>query len=155
MEVDREQPVANIRTMSARLAASVAQQRMHMNVLGAFAAMAVLLAAIGIYGVMSYSVMQRAREFGIRLALGAARRDVVTLVLRQGLAMVSFGVVLGLGGALLTTRVIETLLFGVSATDPSVFAAIVALLSATAWVAAYLPARRAARLDPLSTLRSE
>jgi predicted permease len=153
--VDREQPVANIRTMRARMDASVAQERLQMNVLGAFAVLAILLAAIGIYGVMSYSVTRRAREFGIRFALGAARQDVVGLVLRQAIRMVLLGVVLGLAGAVLTNRVIERLLFGVSATDPSVFAAIVVLLSGTAWAAAYLPARRAARLDPLSTLRSE
>jgi predicted permease len=153
--VDREQPVANLRTMRARVDASVAQERLQMNVLGAFAAMAVLLAAIGIYGVVSYSVTRRAREFGIRFALGAARQDVVGLVLRQALTTVSLGVVLGIAGALLTTRVIAALLFGVSATDPSVYAVIVVLLSATAWVAAYVPARRAARLDPVITLRSE
>jgi ABC-type antimicrobial peptide transport system permease subunit len=154
-QVDSDQPIANIRTMDARVAASVAPQRMQMNLLGLFAAMAVLLAAVGIYGVMSYSVTQRSREIGIRLALGAARRDVTGLVLRQGLTMVAAGIGLGLAGALLMTRVLRTLLFGVTPTDPFVFAAIVALLSATACVATYLPARRAARLDPLVTLRSE
>ncbi len=154
-QVDRDQPVANIQLMDARVAASVAQRRMQMNVLGIFAAMAVLLAAIGIYGVMSYSVTQRSREIGIRLALGAARRDVTGLVLRQGLTMVAAGVGLGLAGALLMTRVLRTLLFAVTPTDPFVFAAIVLLLSATAWLATYVPARRAARLDPLVTLRSE
>jgi putative ABC transport system permease protein len=104
---------------------------------------------------VSYSVTRRAREFGIRFALGAARQDVVGLVLRQALTTVSLGVVLGIAGTLLTTRVIAALLFGVSATDPSVYAVIVVLLSATAWVAAYVPARRAARLDPVITLRSE
>lgn len=154
-QVDREQPIAGIQTMDARVAASVAQQRMQMNLLGAFAAMAILLAAIGIYGVMSYAVTQRAHEIGIRFALGAARRDVMALVLRQGLTMVSIGVALGLAGALLTTRVLRALLFGVSSTDPSVFAAIVVVVVVTAWVAAYLPARRAAGLDPVATLRGE
>ena len=154
-QVDPDQPVANIRTMEARVAASVAQRRMQMNVLGAFAIMAILLAAVGIYGVMSYSVTQRSREIGIRLALGAARRDVTGLVLRQGLTMVAAGVGLGFAGALLMTRVLRTLLFGVTPTDPFVFAAIVVLLSATAWLATYVPARRAARLDPLVTLRRE
>jgi putative ABC transport system permease protein len=154
-QVDPDQPVANIQTMDARVAASVAQRRMQMNVLGAFAAMAVLLAAVGIYGVMSYSVTQRSREIGIRIALGAARQDVTDLVLRQGLTMVAAGIGLGLAGALLMTRVLRTLLFGVTPTDPSVFAAIVVILAATAWLATYIPARRAARLDPLVTLRSE
>jgi putative ABC transport system permease protein len=154
-QVDRDQPVANIQTMDARVVASVAQRRMQMNVLGLFAAMAVLLAAIGIYGVMSYSVAQRSREIGIRLALGAAGRDVISLVLRQGLTMVAVGVGLGLLGALVTTRVLRTLLFGVSPSDPMVFAAIVTVLCATAWLATYVPARRAARQDPLVSLRSE
>jgi putative ABC transport system permease protein len=153
--VDPDQPIANIQTMDTRVAASVAQRRVQMNVLGAFAAMAVLLAAVGIYGVMSYSVTQRSREIGIRLALGAARRDVTGLVLRQGLTMVAAGIGVGLAGALLVTRVLRTLLFGVTPTDPVVFTAIVVLLSATAWLATYIPARRAARLDPLVTLRSE
>jgi predicted permease len=153
--VDREQPIAAVQTMSSRIAASVAQQRLQMNVLGAFAAMAMMLAAIGIYGVMSYTVARRAREIGIRFALGAARHDVMALVLRQGLMMVSIGVALGLAGAWFTTRAIEALLFGVSTTDPSVLAAIVGLLAGIAFVAAYLPARRAARLDPLIALRGE
>ena len=153
--VDADQPVANIQTMDTRVTASVAQRRMQMHVLGTFAAMAILLAAVGIYGVMSYSVTQRSREIGIRLALGASRLDVTGLVLRQGLTMVTAGIGLGLAGALLMTRVLRTLLFGVTPTDPFVFAAIVVLLSATACLAIYLPARRAARLDPLVTLRSD
>jgi putative ABC transport system permease protein len=154
-QVDGDQPVANIRTMDARVAASVEQRRMQMNVLGVFAAMAALVSALGIYGVMSYWVTQRSREIGIRLALGAAGRDVTALVLRQGFTMLAVGIGLGLIGALLITRVLRTLLFGVSVTDPWVFAMIVALLSATAWLAIYLPARRAARLDPLVTLRAD
>jgi putative ABC transport system permease protein len=154
-QVDKEQPVANVQTMAARVSASVAQQRLQVNVLGGFAVVAILLAAIGIYGVMSYAVAQRARELGIRVALGAARRDVLALIMRQGLRMVSGGIVAGLAGALLLTRAIRALLFGVSSTDPSVFTAIVVLLAVTACLAAYLPARRAARADPLTTLRAE
>ncbi len=141
--------------MDARIASSVAQRRMQMNVLGTFAAMAIFLAAIGIYGVMSYWVTQRSREIGIRLALGAARGDVTGLVLGQGLKLVAVGVGVGLLGALLVTRALRTLLFNVSAADPFVFATIVVVLSATACLATYVPARRAARLDPLVTLRSE
>ena len=126
-----------------------------MNVLGVFAAMAVLLAAIGIYGVMSYSVTQRSREIGIRLALGAARADVTGLVLRQGVLMVGVGLAIGIGGALLVTRFLQSLLFSVSATDPTVFGSIVVLLTGTALLATYLPARRAARVDPWLTLRGE
>jgi putative ABC transport system permease protein len=154
-QVDRDQPVASIQTMEARVSASVSQPRVQMNVLGAFAALAILLAAVGIYGVMSYSVTQRTREIGIRMALGAGRRAVLGLVLRQGFTMVTLGLVAGLAGALLLTRVLRTLLFGVSTTDPAVFAAIVALLSTTASIAAYVPARRATRVDPLVALRDE
>jgi putative ABC transport system permease protein len=154
-QLDRDQPVANVRTMEARMAASVAQRRLQMNVLGLFAAMAALLAAIGLYGVMSYFVTQRSREIGVRLALGAARRDVVTLVLRQGLAMVAVGVALGFVGALLLTRILRSLLFDVSPTDPLVFVAIVLVLTLTSCIATYVPARRAAKLDPLVALRTE
>jgi len=154
-QVDRDQPVASIQPMAARVSASVSQPRVQMNVLGAFAALAILLAAIGIYGVMSYSVTQRTREIGIRMALGAGRRDVLGLVLRQGLTMIAVGVAVGLAGAMLMTRVMRTLLFGVSTTDPMVFVAIVVLLSATACLASYLPARRATGVDPLVALRDE
>ena len=154
-QVDRDQPVASIQTMEARMAASVSQPRVQMNVLGAFAALAILLAAIGIYGVMSYSVTQRTREIGIRMALGAGRRDVLGLVLRQGFTMIAIGVAIGLVGAMLMTRVMRTLLFGVSPTDPAVFAGIVVLLSTTAAIAGYLPARRATKVDPLVALRDE
>ena len=154
-QVDRDQPVASIQTMEARVAASVSQPRVQMNVLGTFAGLAILLAAVGIYGVMSYAVAQRTHEIGIRMALGAGRREVLGLVLRQGFTMISIGVALGLVGAMLMTRVMRTLLFGVSTTDPAVFAAIVVLLSATACFASYVPARRATRVDPLVALRDE
>ena len=154
-QVDRDQPIASIQTMEARVAASVSQPRVQMNVLGVFASLAILLAAIGIYGVMSYAVTQRTHEIGIRMALGAGRREVVRLILRQGSTMVLAGLVTGLVGAMLVTRVLCTLLFGVGTTDPAVFAAIVVLLSATAGLAAYLPARRATRVDPLVALREE
>ena len=153
--IDRDQPVANIQTMDARLSASIASSRLQMVVLGTFAAIAALLAAIGIYGVMSYAVTQRAREIGIRLALGAARGEVLGMVLRQGYAMVGIGLVMGLVVAVLLTGVLRSLLFEVSPTDPTVFMAIVALLAASGWLASYLPARRAARFDPVVTLRSE
>ncbi len=153
--VDRDQPIAAIQTMAARQSASVAQRRLQVYVLGGFALMAGLLAAIGIYGVTSYAVSQRAREIGIRLALGAVRRDVIGLVLRQGLALVVAGVVSGLAGAFLLTGVLRTLLYQVSPTDPAVFGAIVAVLVSTAMCATYFPARRAARVDPLTALRQD
>jgi putative ABC transport system permease protein len=153
--IDRDQPVANIQTMDSRLATSVAQPRLQMVVLGVFAAIAALLAAIGIYGVMSYWVSQRAREIGIRLALGAARGEVLGMVLRQGYAMVGVGLAIGLIAALPLSGLLRSLLFEVSPTDPSVFVAIVVLLAVNGCLASYLPARRAARFDPVVTLRSE
>lgn len=154
-QVDGDQPVANIETMQSRLGASVAQPRLQMIVLSTFAALAALLAALGIYGVMSYTVTQRQHEIGIRLALGAARREVVGLILRQGLPMIGIGLALGLAAALVLSGVLRALLFGVSTTDPSVFVTIVLLLSLSACLATYLPARRAARMNPLDTLRNE
>jgi putative ABC transport system permease protein len=153
--VDPDQPVASIQPMTARVDTSLAQRRMQMNVLGLFAAMAVLIAVIGIYGVMSYHVAQRAREIGIRLALGAARRDVIAVVMRQGLTMVAIGMAGGLAASAGITRVLRSLLFGVSPTDPLVFSAIAVLLAITAAAAIYVPARRASRLDPLTMLRSD
>ena len=141
--------------MSDRVAASVAQRRLQTNVLSVFGAIAALLAAIGIYGVTSFTVTQRTREIGIRLALGAAKRDVTSLMLRQSGSMVALGLGAGLVIALPLTRLLRTLLFDVSATDAGVFAGIVAMLAITAGVATYLPARRAARLDPLLALRRE
>jgi putative ABC transport system permease protein len=154
-QIDPDQPVASVQTMAARVGSSVAQRRLQMNVLGLFAAMAVLIAIVGIYGVMSYAVAQRAREIGIRLALGAARRDVVAVVMGQGMGMVAAGIVVGLAASLALTGVLRSLLFGVSPTDPLVFTAITMLLVSTAAIATYVPARRAARLDPLEMLRSE
>jgi ABC-type antimicrobial peptide transport system permease subunit len=141
--------------MDARVAASVSQPRLQMNVLGIFAGLAIVLAAVGIYGVTAYSVTQRTREIGIRMALGAGQREVLGLVLRRGSMIVGLGVAVGLAGALLVTRVLRALLFGVSASDPIVFATILAVVSATAWVATYIPARRATRVDPLVALRYE
>ncbi|HYC58016.1 MAG TPA: ABC transporter permease [Thermoanaerobaculia bacterium] len=153
--IDPDQPIAAIQTMDARMSAAVARPRLQANVLTAFAVSAILLAAIGIYGVMSYGVSQRAKEIGIRIALGAAGRDVVGLVLRQGLSMTVVGVAIGLIAALPLAQLLRSLLFDVSPADPTVFVAIVVLLLATALVAAWIPARRAARLDPASTLRSD
>jgi putative ABC transport system permease protein len=154
-ELDRDQPVAGVATMDSRLATSVARPRLQTTVFSVFALMAILLAAVGIYGVMSYSVSQRAKEIGIRLALGSSRRDVLMLVFRNGFVLVATGIVLGLAAALSLARVMRTMVFQVRTTDPTVFAAIAMLLLATAAFAAWIPARRAARLDPIATLRAD
>jgi putative ABC transport system permease protein len=153
--IDPDQAVAAVSTFEARVARSVAQPRLQTTLLASFAAVAVLLAAIGIYGVMAVAVVQRTKEIGIRMALGAVRGDVLTLVVRQGFALAAAGVTLGVLGGLALTRLMRSLLFSVSATDPTVFGGIVALLAGTALLACYLPARRAARVDPMTALRHE
>jgi putative ABC transport system permease protein len=155
LAIDKDQPVADVRTMESWLAESIARTRFGALLLAAFAGLALTLAAIGIYGVMSHTVAQRESEIGVRMALGAKARDVLRLVIGQGLALVLVGVVLGLLGSLVLTRVLSSLLYGVSATDPLTFAAIAALLMIVSWVACYIPARRAARVDPLTALRYE
>jgi putative ABC transport system permease protein len=120
-----------------------------------FAAIALALAAIGIYGIIAYAVTERTHEIGVRLALGAQRRDVMTMIVAQGMAMTAAGTVVGLVAALLVTRLMSSLLFGVSAADPITFTAITVLLAAVAFVACYIPARRATLVDPLVALRTE
>jgi len=154
-EVDRDQPVSKIRTMEEIVSQSVARQRFSMLLLGIFAALALVLAAVGIYGVMSYSVAQRTREFGIRMALGAQRSDVLKLAVGQGLKLVLIGIVIGLAAAFVLTRVMSSLLFGVSATDPATFIIISLVLIGVAVVASFIPARRATKIDPMVALRYE
>ncbi len=151
--VDKDQPVANLRLMEERLADSVAPQRLTTLLLGAFAAVAFLLAVVGLYGVISYSVSQRTHEMGIRMALGAARGDLLRLIVGQGLVLAAIGIGIGLALAFGVTRLMSALLFGVSATDPFIFAAVPAALAVVAIMAAYIPAHRAAGLDPLAALR--
>ena len=153
--LDRDQPIAAIRPMTEWLATSVAAPRYRTTLLALFAALAMILAATGIYGVMSYSVAQRTHEIGVRMALGARRLDVLKLVVRQGMLLTLIGVVLGLGGAFALTRVMSTLLFGVTAKDPVTFGAVAALLLAVAFIACFVPARRATKVDPLVALRYE
>jgi predicted permease len=153
--LDRDLPISAIQTMEQIVYGSVTQQRFNLTLLGTFAALALLLAAVGIYGVISYSVTQRTREIGVRMALGARARDVSRLVMRQGIKLALLGVALGLGGALALTRWMESLLFGVSPTDPLTFSAIALLLTAVALLACWLPARRATRVDPLVALRHD
>lgn len=146
--IDKDQPIYAVRTMDDVVANSLGTRRVSMQLFGVFAVAALLLAALGIYGVMAYSVTQRTQEIGIRMALGAQKSDVLGLVIRQGMMLTVIGVAVGLGGAFALTRLIASLLFGVAATDPLTFVAIPMLLLFVALVACYLPARRAARLDP-------
>jgi putative ABC transport system permease protein len=152
--IDKDQPVYNIRTMDDVVANSLGTRRVSMQLFTVFAIAALLLAAVGIYGVMAYSVTQRTREIGIRIALGAQKSDVLGLVIRQGMALAVIGVVVGLAGAFALTRLIANLLFGVDATDPATFLWIPVLLAGVSFFACYLPARRAARLDPIKALAS-
>jgi putative ABC transport system permease protein len=155
LEIDSEQPVSTIQTMEQVLATSVARQRFSTIVLCIFASVALVLTAVGIYGVISYSVTQRRHELGIRMAMGAQRSDVIKLVVGHGALLATTGVSIGLIVALVLTRVMEGLLFGVSATDPLTFAAISALLIGVALAACFVPARRATRVDPMAALRCE
>jgi len=146
--LDKDQPIYNVRTMDDVVMNSLGTRRVSMQLFTVFAGAALLLAALGIYGVMAYSVTQRTQEIGIRMALGAQKSDVLKLVIRQGMTLAVIGVVVGLVGAFALTRLIARLLFGVAATDPLTFVAIPLLLLVVALVACYVPARRAARLDP-------
>jgi predicted permease len=154
-QVDAEVPASRVQTMEANVSATLARPRLHALVLGGFAGLALLLAATGIYGVMAHAARQRTREIGIRMAIGASRQAILALFLRQGLALAAAGALLGLLGAALLTRTLQTMLFEVSSTDPLVFATITTVLLAVALAAAWLPARRATRLDPLMALREE
>ncbi|HEX8651891.1 MAG TPA: ABC transporter permease [Pyrinomonadaceae bacterium] len=153
--VDNQIPVTRVQTMTEVMAASIAGQRFNMLLLGIFAGVALLLAAVGIYGVISYSVTQRTHEIGIRMALGAQASDVLKMILGQGLLLASIGVVIGVAGAFALTRLMSSLLFGVTATDPMTFTIVSLLLIAVALAACYIPARRAMKVDPMVALRYE
>ncbi|HYH45984.1 MAG TPA: ABC transporter permease, partial [Thermoanaerobaculia bacterium] len=154
-QLDRAVPLYQVRSMDDLLAESVAPARSSMLLVGLFAALALVLAVLGVFGVLSYTVAQRTTELGIRLALGASARSVGLLVLGQGLLQVLAGVALGLAGSLALTRFLESLLFGVTPTDPLTFGAVALLLVGVAAVASWLPARRATRVDPMTVLRQE
>jgi putative ABC transport system permease protein len=153
--LDQDQPVADIKTMNERLDESGAPRRFNMLLLTIFAALALLLAMVGIYGVMSYSVTQRTHEIGVRVALGAQSRDVLKLIVGQGMLLALIGVGLGLAGAFALTRLMTSLLFGVSPSDPLTFVSVALVLAAVALFACLIPARRATRVDPMEALRYE
>jgi putative ABC transport system permease protein len=153
--LDKDQPIYNIKTMEQHLAESLAQRRFSMLLLTLFGVVAVLLAVVGLYGVMSYMVAQRTHEIGLRMALGAQAQDILRLAVRQGLVVILIGIGIGLAGALALTRVMAGLLYGVGATDPATFAAIALMLACVSLIACYIPARRATKVDPLIALRYE
>ncbi len=153
--IDSEVGPTRVATMNQLLAQSVAQPRFNTFLIGLFAALAFILSAIGIYGVISYDVSQRTSEIGVRMALGARRHDVLRLILRQGLALTFGGLLVGIVGALLLTRFLTTLLFDITPTDPTTYVAASVLLLAVAITACLIPARRATKVDPLVALRYE
>jgi ABC-type antimicrobial peptide transport system permease subunit len=154
-DYDSTLPNGEFQALDALVDNAVAPRRLLTHLLGLFSFLALALAAIGLYGVIAFSVTQRTQEIGIRMAIGAQRRDVLTLILRGGLALVAIGVAVGLAGAFALTRVLQSMLYGVSAQDPLVFAGIAALLVLVAALACLLPALRATKVDPLVALRAE
>jgi putative ABC transport system permease protein len=153
--LDRDLPLAGVRTMDEVIGRSIAERRFTMLLLASFASVAVLLAAIGVYGVLAYLVSQRTQEIGVRLAIGATPADVVRLFVREGAGLTLIGVAAGLAGAVAVTRALSTLLFGVTTTDPITFAAVAGTLGIVALLASYVPARRAAKVDPMAALRAD
>jgi putative ABC transport system permease protein len=154
-EIDPNQPLVKVRTMEDNMATTVAQPRFRTWLIGILAMLALVLAAVGVYGVMSYTVTQRTSEIGVRVALGAQPRDVFRIIVGQGLRLALFGVGVGLVAALVLTRLLQSFLFGISAYDPLTFIAVSLLLTLVAVAASYFPARRATRVDPMIALRYE
>jgi putative ABC transport system permease protein len=153
--LNKDVPLFSVQTMSERIGGQLAADRMIAVLLSVFGGGALLLAAIGIYGVMGYAVAQRTHEIGIRLALGAEQRDILRLIVGQGMVLIAIGAGIGLAITLAATQVLKSLLFGVSATDPLTFASVIVVLVGVALLACYLPARRATKVDPLEALRYE
>jgi len=154
-QIDRDVPVLDVVTMDEILNTSLSQQRLNMLLLVAFAGLALLLAAVGIYSVLSYSVRRRGREIGVRMALGAQIHDILRMVVYEGMRPTLIGVAIGLAGALALGRVLSSVIYGVSATDPLTFGAVSVLLAGVAFLASFLPALRAARIEPMRALREE
>ena len=154
-ELDPTLPVYNLRSMNEVVSRSMVQPRFLAILLATFSGIALFLAAIGIYGVMAYSVAQRTQEIGVRMALGARQVHVLRLIFGQSLLMLTIGTIIGLAGAFALTRLMSTLLFEVTATDPLTYVSVVGLLTVVALLACYIPARRAAKVDPLIALRYE
>ena len=155
LDIDPDQPIAQVRTMEAMMDEALGQRKLSMYLLGTFAGLALLLSAIGIYGVMSFDVTRRSQELGVRMALGAARSSVLSLVMKQGVGLALVGVAIGLAGAFALTRVLEAQLFGITRTDPATFALVAVVLTLVATMATLVPALRATRLDPVRALRCE
>jgi putative ABC transport system permease protein len=154
-QMDKEQPLGNVVSLESLLDDAIAPRRCYAFLLGAFSLVALLLAAVGIYGVMAYTVAQRRREIGIRVALGAMRKHILKLILGEGALLLLLGAALGLAGAFACSRLLSSLLYAVSPTDPQLYVSVSLLLIAVGFLACYLPARRATRVDPITTLRSE
>jgi putative ABC transport system permease protein len=154
-KVDSQLPITKVETMTNVAAESVAARSFNMVLVGLFAVLALVLAAVGIYGVMSYAVTQRTQEIGIRMALGASATDVLKLIIKNGLTLTLIGVLIGVAGAIALTRLLATMLFGVTPTDSLTFVAVSLVLIVVALLACYLPARRATKVDPLVALRYE
>jgi putative ABC transport system permease protein len=155
LSIDPNQPIANVSTLEKVVDDSVAPRRLNMLLMGLFGALAMLLSAVGIYGLLSHAVTQRTQEMGIRMALGAQVSDVLRLVLKQGMMLVVIGEIIGLLGASMLTQLIRGLLFGVTPNDVTTFVVVTAVLGVVALLACYFPARRATKVDPLIALRYE
>jgi putative ABC transport system permease protein len=151
--VDKDQPIYDVKTLQERIGMSVGQERFNALLLAIFSGLALVLAAVGLYGVLSYSVSQRTYEMGVRQALGADRSDILALVLRHGLKLIAAGLVIGVAGAAVLTGLVEGLLFGVSRSDPLAYVVVIVVLTLVALAACWLPARRAARVEPIVALR--
>jgi putative ABC transport system permease protein len=155
LEVDPDQPVSNIRTMEQILDSEVSDRRVQTALLAAFAGLALLLSTVGMYGVLSYTVAQRTGEIGLRMALGARQPDILRMVVGRGVLMVGLGIAMGTAAAFGLTRALSSLLFGVTAADPATFAVVAILLLLIGLIASYIPARRAAALDPMIAIQHE
>jgi len=155
LAVDAQLPVANMKPMDDVVSASIGRQNFNMLLLTILGAIALLLAAVGVYGIISYSVEQATHDISVRLALGAARRDIMSLVLGQGMKLAGAGVIIGTAGAVAASRLLARMLYGVTPSDPSTYAVVAAILGAIALLACYLPARRAMRVDPILALKQD